>query len=416
MRERGKLRVLYIHPFGVYGGATKSLSELIAALPHDRLDAVVLTPIGQASESLAAAGARPVGVSGISQWDDTRFGHYRGFRWLILLREIARLPATLRALWKMRGEGPFDLIHCNEITALPVAIIARRLLQAPLLVHVRSLQRGAEGGAITRRLMGLLRRHANGIVAIDEAVRRTLPSDLHVEVVHNSMRIPASLPEPEPTAVYTVALIGVLHRSKGAYEFVEAARLLRDRGVPVKLLIVGENARKLSGVTGWMMRKLDFARDVRKELEDYVAAHRLGAYVEFTGFVRDIRTVYSRINAVCFPSHLDAPGRPVFEAALYGLPTIVAMRNPTRDVVVHGESGLCIDTPRPEAIADAIGTLFADPASAQAMGARARQAALTRFDSGVAAAKMWELYLRTAAPGHGLRAVSKPQPLDVETE
>ena len=386
------LRVLYLHPFAAYGGATKSLAEMVAALPARNVDGIALAPPGFAALSLGDAGLEVLPVRGIAQWDDTRFSHYRGLRWLILLRELAYWPGTLLALRRAADRGPFDLIHCNEVTALLAGVLAKRMLRAPLLVHVRSLQRGSGGGRITAWLLQLLRTRADAVVAIDEAVRRTLPADLPVHVIHNGMRVPAELPPRDSAGPFCVGIIGVLHRSKGVYEFIEAARLLRERGVQVRVLVVGENVYRLSGVRGWLLRKLDFARDVRGELQAYVAQHGLSGMVEFTGFVADIRPIYSRLDAVCFPSHLDAPGRPVFEAALFGLPTIVAMRNPTRDVVIPGETGLCIDEPTPIAIADAIQSLAQDRPRARRMGENARRMAPERFESRVCATKMLDLY------------------------
>ena len=393
------MRILYLHPFGAYGGATKSLSEMIAALPAGSVDGIAIAPPGVASQSLRTVGLKAINAAGIAQWDDTRFGHYRGTRWLILLRELAYWPSTFLALRRAARHGPYDLIHCNEITALLAGLLAKRMLHAPLLVHVRSLQRGSGGGSISAWLQRLVRTRVDAVVAIDEAVRRTLPADLPVHVIHNGMKVPAELPPRlfDPGAPFCVGIIGVLHRSKGVYELVEAARLLRDRSVEVRVLVVGENVHRLAGLRGWLLRKLEFARDVRGELEAYVAQHGLQDRVEFTGFVPDIRPIYSRLDAVCFPSHLDAPGRPVFEAALFGLPTIVAMRNPTRDVIVPDETGLCIDEPTPSAIADAIQALAQGRARARRMGDQARQMALGRFDSRVCAAKMLALYREICA-------------------
>lgn len=392
------LRILYLHPFGAYGGATKSLAEMVAALPAGGVQGLALAPPGVAARSLAAAGLEVLPVRGIAQWDDTRFGHYRSLRWLILLRELSYWPGTLLALRRVAARGPFDLIHCNEVTALLAGVLAKKRLRAPLLVHVRSLQRGDAGSRVSAWLMGLLRRHADAVVAIDEAVRRTLPADLPVRIVYNGMAVPAELPpRHDDGGPFRVAIVGVLHRAKGVYEFVAAAKLLRERGVDVQLLVVGENVRPVTGLRGWLLRRLDFARDVRGELEAYVAEHGLQRQVEFTGFVADIRGVYGRIDAVCFPSHLDAPGRPVFEAALFGLPTVVAMRNPTDDVVVPGRTGLCIDQPTPEAIADAIQALAADRSGSRRMGEEARRTALLRFESRTSAARMFELYRQIGA-------------------
>ena len=367
---------------------------MFAALPQGSVQGIVLAPAGVAAVALTAAGMEVLPVRGLAQWDDTRFGHYRGLRWLILLRELAYWPGTMMALRAVARKGPFDLIHCNEITALLPGLLAKRILRVPLVVHVRSLQRTVDRGQVSNWLMRLLAGGADAVVAIDEAVRRTLPAAIAVDVIHNGMKVPPLSPPRSVQGPFCVGIVGVLHRSKGVYELVEAIRLLRDRGVATRLLVVGENVRTLRGWRGWLLRKLDFARDVRGEIEEYVARHGMEWIVEFTGFVSDIRTIYGRIDAICFPSHLDAPGRPVFEAALFGVPTIVAMKDPTRDVVIPGETGLCIDAPTPEAIANAIEALATDRDRARAMGEVARRLALARFDSSVSAAKMLELYRR----------------------
>jgi glycosyltransferase involved in cell wall biosynthesis len=389
------LRVLYLHPFGVYGGATRSLVEMVGALPWGAVDGTVVAPPGVAADACTAVGLQVIPVRGLPQWDDTRFGHYRGLRWAILLRELSFFPAAAVALRRARDAGPFDVIHCNEVTALPVALVFKAALGVPLVVHVRSLQRGTAGGRRTRRLIALLRRHVDAVIAIDEAVQRTLPADLAVDVIHNGLKDPGEpTPTPTPHDVFTVGIIGVLHRSKGVFELVEAARILRDRGTMLRILVVGDNIRPVSGLKGWALKTLDFARDVRGELEATVARHGLQDVVAFTGFVKDIGSIYRRLDAVCFPSHLDAPGRPVFEAALYGVPAIVAMMDPTTDVVVDGVTGLCIKEPTPAAIADAIASLATDPARARQMGAAARAHGRDRFDARQTAARTLAVYRR----------------------
>jgi glycosyltransferase involved in cell wall biosynthesis len=396
LRDR-VLRILYLHPFGAFGGATKSLSEMVAALPPGEVVGIAITPSGVAQRALGAAGLETIAVRGFAQWDDTRYGHYRGVRWLILLRELVYWPGTFFALLRARRMQPFDLIHCNEVTALLPALLAKRLLRAPLVVHVRSLQRPSSRGRISDWLRRRLREGANAVVAIDEAVRRSLPADLPVTVIHNGLRDPGAPAAGEREGPLRVAIVGVLHKAKGVHEFVAAGRLLRDRGVDVRLLIVGENIRSVAGLRGRLLRTFDFAHDVRGELESYVEQHGLQQMVQFTGFVSDIASIYRASDVLCFPSHLDAPGRPVFEAALFGLPSIVAMRNPTSDVVVPDRTGICIDAPTPLAIAAAIQALAADRPRVARMGSEARRLALPRFESSRTAASMLALYRQVCA-------------------
>lgn len=391
------LRVLYLNPSSVFGGSTKSLAEMFRALPPGTVQGTVIGPPGLATETLQGAGLEVEHVFGMPQWNDTRISHYRGARWLVLGREAAYWPDMVRVLRAIRRRGPFDLIHCNEVTAILPAIAAQRLLGIPLVVHVRSLQRGDEGGRITAWVMGLLREHAAAVIAIDEAVRRTLPADLPVDVIHNGMRVPDELPPKDDSQPFTVGVIGVLHADKGVYELIEAMRLLKARGQHVRLLVAGENIRPAGGLKGALLKGLNFSRDVRGELEQKVRQYGLEDRVEFLGFVKHIAGVYERLDALCFASRLDAPGRPVFEAALFGLPAIVAMRGPTDDVVVPGVTGLCIDAPEPAAIADAIVALASDRPRARGMGAEGRRRGVERFESLQTARRTLAVYQRVLA-------------------
>ena len=121
------------------------------------------------------------------QFDNTRYSYYRGLRWLVVLREIAYLPATIMALRRARQRwGKFDLIHVNEFTGVVPWWLARRWFGAPVVVHVRSVARNEARSLRTRFVNWMFRRQAEGVVAIDETVRASLPADLPVAVIHNA--------------------------------------------------------------------------------------------------------------------------------------------------------------------------------------------------------------------------------------
>ncbi len=213
----------------------------------------------------------------LSQLDNTRFGHYRSLRWLIVLRELCLLPFSLLGLWRLRREN-FDLIHVNEVTLLPIGLLAKRLLGLPMVVHVRSVQREPKSGWRTELVNRWLREEAAAVIAIDHTVARTLDASLPLYIVHNGLRIDAAYAsarddsnDDEPACI---GFLGVLIPAKGIYELVEAMHILKERGVQAECLVAGENARKLSGIKAWILEKLGFARDVRAELEVLIA--RLG--------------------------------------------------------------------------------------------------------------------------------------------
>lgn len=399
--KRG-IRVLWFHPAGTVGGASISLTELLKPLVTNvKISGTIVTPAGSAANRFAELGLEVLTAPGLSQCDNTRFGRYTGLRWLILLRELFFLPSSLRMLLALRKRrAEFDLIHLNEITLLPLGVLAKRLLRLPLVVHIRSLQPSTKD-IRTRMIDRLLMHNADAVIAIDESVRRTLPVELSVQVIHNVLQVDSTtkLVEVDDTQTFRVAMVGGLLKLKGVYEFVEAARICKQRGLPAKFVIAGENVRELCGLKGWLLAKFGFSRDVRTDLERMIRDYALEEMVELKGFVRCVTDLYRSVDLLCFPSHLNAAGRPVFEAAFFGVPSVVAVEDPPADSLIHGVSGLAIPARDPAALADAITSLCLDRSCCRRMGEAARRLAEENYSPTVNAERLYAAYKKTS--GHG---------------
>jgi glycosyltransferase involved in cell wall biosynthesis len=249
----------------------------------------------------------------------------------------------------------------------------------------------------------MLRSRCTTVVAIDEGVRSSLPRGVASIVIRNGFAqgLEAGAPQipggPTSRGIFRAAMVGSLSAMKGVYEFIEAARMLSQKGLDIEYLLVGDEIRPLAGPRGWLLRALNFARPVRRELEARIAAFGLQDRVRLLGFTVEIRAIYDAIDVLCFPSHLDAPGRPVFEAAFCGVPSIVAMTKSYPDTFVAGETGLQIPPRDPAALAHAIETLFRDATLRQRMGEQARALAMRNFDIRSNASDMLALYRQVAA-------------------
>ncbi len=399
------IRVLYLHPAAGFGGASKSLIELFGRLQEVGLQGDILTPRGSASTAFEEAGMNVVRVPGLTQFDNTLYGRYRGLRWLILLRELGYLPCSLLALWRLRKQH-YDLIHVNEVTLLLLGIVAKRLLRSPLVVHVRSVQSPPRGSLRSRWINTLLARHADAVVAVDHTVARTLDERLALSIVHNciDMRQGADRnADAARTRAFRLGIFGVLIPAKGVRELVEAVQIVKAQGVELECWIAGENARSLSGPKAWLFKLFGFARDMRSELEAQVAEHALQGEVKLLGLVQDVRSLYSEIDVLCFPSYLNAAGRPVFEAALFGIPSIVAIRDPLPDAILHEETGLAISTPRPDLIAEAILRLATDEPFRARLGRQAKAWAAEIYSLERSAQALLTIYTGLAGDGRGRR-------------
>lgn len=400
------MRVLYVDGVGPFGGASRSLYEVVRAMPEGSVEPLFVVQRGTILDFYGPLASDVIATRGLTRFDNTRYGHYRGARWLVLLRELAHAPYTLIALLRARRRwGHVDVVHANEVTEILPALLAKRLFRAPLVVHVRSLQRAGDRSLRTRWVESRLRDAVDVVVAIDENVRATLPRDVPVDVIHNSFTA-AHAASPDPallerlaplrSGALIVGFVGNLHLSKGLYDLLEAARLVRDAGRDVEFVVVGGTTRSDKGLKGRLLTQMGFAQNVHAEVAQRIEAAGLTDCFHLLGPTKDIQRVYERIDVLCFPSHFDAPGRPVFEAAFSGVPSIVAVTRPMPDTLVDGVTGVAVPARDPARLAQAILHFADDRAAVARMGLAARALAERNFDPRRNAARLLAVYTRLA--------------------
>jgi glycosyltransferase involved in cell wall biosynthesis len=123
-----------------------------------------------------------------------------------------------------------------------------------------------------------------------------------------------------------------------------------------------------------------------------ISQYGLANRFHFSGFTADIQSAYTAVDVLCFPSHYDAPGRPVFEAAFVGVPSIVAVRDPYPDTLINGRTGLAIFPQDFIGLASAIRSLATNRDWCQSLGQSARDLAHNNFDVAKNSKLLLELY------------------------
>ncbi|PCI02498.1 MAG: glycosyl transferase family 1 [Hyphomicrobiales bacterium] len=394
------MKILFIHLTGAFGGSSRSLIEAVGAFP-DKVDAYFLTPRGTVETFFSKLG-KVLAVRGLSQFDNTQYSYYRGFRWLVALREIAYLPATFAAIRQARRQWPdIDLIHVNEFTGLLPMWLAKRQFGVPVVVHVRSVARLDSQAWRTRFVNKVMRDNADVIVAIDETVRQSLPSDLPIEVIHNAFtpqpvgqldkNVLRAIEKLRPGAL-RVGFVGNLLKVKGIQDLVEAARIVKQCGGDVEYVIVGDDARSSTSLKARLLHAFGLNQNIKALVEKKIILHGLSDNFHMLGFMRDIALAYRYFDVLCFPSHFNAPGRPVFEAAFSSVPSIVAVTNPTNDTLIDSVTGLAVPPHAPQKLAQAILDCEADREKTKSMGIEAHKLAEQNFSVGRNAAKLFSVF------------------------
>jgi glycosyltransferase involved in cell wall biosynthesis len=401
------LNVLYLDGVGPFGGASRSLFEAVRALKNEGVKPYFLAANGTALDFYGQVAEELIATRGLTRFDNTHYSHYHGVRWLVLLREIFHLPFTLFAIRMAhrKWEGTIDIIHVNEVTEIIPGLLAKHLFKVPMVVHVRSPQWANQRAWRSRWVNGKLKSSADAVIAINETTRATLPKGLCVDVIQNSFT-PKRSTDPDQIILaklnklrvssLKVGFVGNVQVSKGILELVEAARILISKCIDVEFVIVGGHTRLDKGLKGWMLSKAGLVQDVVKELERRIEEYGLQNSFHLLGATSDIQCVYERLDVITFPSHFDAPGRPVFEAAFSAVPSIVCVSNPFPDTLVHNVTGLAIPARDPLALSEAIWHFEKNRHEVKRMGSQAQKLAIDNFDPLVNASRLYEIYKRVS--------------------
>lgn len=390
--------VLYIHCVGAFGGSSRSLLEVLRAFPEDHVRAHLVTQRGKVTEAFRQQGIPVIETSGISQFDNTDFGHYRGRRWLVLLREIYYAGFTLAALLRARRRwNDIEVIHVNDVTMLLPIVLGKVLFRKPVVVHARCLQETRKTGWKTSLVRFVLTRFADAVIAIDENVKSSLPSGVSAQAIHNGLSLDMdgdrSRRRPlEHDGPVRFGMVGTLVFPKGVFDFIEAARLCVQRKVRARFVIVGEDRRTLTGLHGLLIRRLKLGHNMSTDLQRFVGEHRLEGQVELRGFMTDLGQIYGEMDVLCSPTHVNAVGRPVFEAAFFRVPSLISAVNPQQDMFIDGQTAMCVEPRNPEALAAAMQYLAEHPDEIKRMGERAHQFAIEHFDIRKSAQQLLRVY------------------------
>jgi glycogen(starch) synthase len=174
---------------------------------------------------------------------------------------------------------------------------------------------------------------------------------------------------------YMVLGVGRLSQQKSFHDLIAATALIRQRGVDVNTLIIGD------GVEEETLREL---------------AGRLGLHdqVQLLGSKTTLELVeyYRACDAVALPSHDEGLGLTLVEAMLCGAPAIGAQSGGITDVIVDNETGLLFPPGDVPALADALQRILTDEKLAGRLSTAGQSFARRQYDPALCIDKMLNVY------------------------
>lgn len=265
----------------------------------------------------------------------------------LLVHQVALKPILLGSLAARLSNVPYIV---NAVVGGGYAFIstklAMRILRPILLFSMRILLNPPHSKVVFENSDDLETFARTGLVKSEDAVlirgAGVEPGDFYSEI--------------KKAYPPVVVLMARLLWDKGVGEFAGAARILRQRGLNARLVIVGapdpENLACIDSST--------------------LEAWRVEGAVELWGFRSDIPQVLAGASIACLPSYREGLPKSLLEAMAAGLPCVATDVPGCREAVIDGDNGLLIPVKSASSLADAIELLLRNPELAKKMGERGR--------------------------------------------
>ena len=197
-------------------------------------------------------------------------------------------------------------------------------------------------------------RYADRIIAVSPICKQALTmggvnGDI-IDVIFNS--VPPIAPENRQTTEkirsdlkisageFTAGIIARIEPYKGQMYVVEAAKILKDSGIHLKIIIAGTGSQ---------------------EAEVKSRARELGVddIVLFTGFVSDVDSLLYALDVQINASSVEASSLSLLEGMSIGLPAVASNESGNPWVIADGENGLLFESRNTQDLADKIAAMQA---------------------------------------------------------
>jgi len=393
------------------GGSEVALLGMISALgrirPEWRFQVVIPGdgPLGRKLQDVGASCATvrmPAALARLGEWSAVNEGWSASAQMALGLRlceTAAVLPGYESRLRRAVSGFQPDLIHTNGFKA---HVLGARLKQRhqPLLWHVHEY---VSRRRLSRWLLGRYATRCDGVIAnsasVAADVRSSVPTMPPPHVVPNGIDLTMFTPagsrldldglagmSPAPPATIRVGLVATFGRWKGHDVFMDAVqRAAASR--PVRGYIIGGPVYDTAN-----------SQYTSRELQAMIDARQLHDRVGLTGFA-DAAAAMRALDIVVHASTEAEPfGLVIAEAMACGRPVITTGHGGAAELVAPGDDAVVVPPGDSHALSKAIERLADDRALRDAIGQRARESAVHRFDPEKMAIDLATIFENVARP------------------
>lgn len=293
-------------------------------------------------------------------------------------QEFQSIVAVTRLLRRLKPQ----IIHLVTIKPVLYVGIAARFVRAPMgiVAAISGLGMVFTQGRLRKRLIRLVVANLYQFALNHDNLRVIFQNTHDIEVLnkvchlqnHEMVLIPGSgvalkdyphKSEPDENPV-VITFAARLIKDKGVYEFVEAASIIKDRGIKARFLLVGgtdpDNPSSVS------------ENDIKQWREEDA--------VEVLGHSKNIVDIFTHSHIICLPSYYgEGLPKVLIEAAACGRPVVTTDHPGCRDAIIADKTGLLVPPRDSVTLAERLVELIKSPALRESMGRAGRALAEEKF-------------------------------------
>ncbi|GAB6282178.1 MAG: glycosyltransferase family 4 protein [Ignavibacterium sp.] len=176
-----------------------------------------------------------------------------------------------------------------------------------------------------------------------------------------------------------IGMFGRFSPGKGYEEFLKAVKIISDKKLNTKFIIVGKSSY---GEENYANKIYNLA----KELE-------LNDIVKFLGYRKDIPELMSAIDILAVPSYAEAFGNVAIEGMAAAKPVVATNTDGLVEIVINGETGLQIPPQNFKALSEALIKLINDVQLRKSFGEAGLKRVINVFNEDIQMKKLENRFL-----------------------
>jgi glycosyltransferase involved in cell wall biosynthesis len=384
------IRVLHIHGGAIHDGASEHILTLARAL----LSFPVVPTLAVLKDGMVSVKAREAEVPVLP-----------------VKRAFRGDPSVIVRLARLMRQQETDIVHTHTVNSNFYGRFAALMARRPVIVTtvhtdlpavIRDDYPNRLIRAAVLNMNSFMNRYAARLLTVSETMRQNMlnwgiAAD-RISVIYNGVDTRTVRMENFDSAEarksfgindaheIIIGAAGRLVPVKNFDMFLQAARVVLDRGLPARFVLVGDGPRR------------DYLERLAGEL-------RLREKLMFLGWRGDLTRVLSALDICVITSKTETTSLVALQAMALAKPVVATNVASLPEIVSVGETGLLVKLDDVSGLADSLERLIRDRQLRQQLGSNARNRVESRFDIRRMAEETYKVYeqvLANAGP-HGVR-------------